>query len=981
MRNIFKSLLLIISCLIAISTGAANALTLDEQPSGDNYAYWRFSGGDAPAVGDSENGTKMNVEFLIVESESKFYQNEDASYNSDVPDDMKSLGSKGIKLGANALYLKVTIEGGFKAGDVLHICGHNPWKVSSSNEHSGDVAASIATGTSETDYNVGTCTLSTDADALYLMKAEDTETGICALKVVRGSGDTEEESGDEDPEESGDEDPEESGDEDPEESGDKPLDPELIDGLTLHIPEVYNAKSSEGGYDAQTTFVNGDEYEVFYINRDETGTLLTIATTNVDKSGSISDADKSSVKKTITVDGWAKISGSNGTEEDQNASAKDEFLTSLRSVNFNSESHELKMHIKGYNQFSFYGKDNDTESDDKHFEVYIDGVKQSTTPSDYAIHRYNFTSSEHVISLMVIGDSDNKLCSFSLRVAQEPRTKYLEGNDSTQVIMQTLAPEPVYYFTKYHSHGTTSLEWEGEEGTGFKLETKGESTIGDTLVLTGKALCPVGEYTYHIVSRFNDEVINLVSGKLSVASEIQALTDTIVDTYQKEEMERITFSYYALSANDIEVNWLNDEPKGLVGSGKNGRFTISGTPQTEGTFDYAITVAGGNTITGRIIVRPLDMSNNPVLYLYKNNGAFEQDAIYQYLVSAGNNLVARKAQENGLRKDYRKYKWVMISEDADADNKEVLAVVRGGSNLPVLNLNGFTYAKDRLNWGDPNNGTVDTVDNNGCHIWIHRGDHPIFQKLGWTDGQRVQILEKYDQKGMMPIAVELPGTYCLATAYTRSTTDYYGNGEMQTVLHEIPTDMRGGCKYICLPLSRRVTLTADGQKLLDNIVEYLLSDQQVELEIPFLEISSFEVEGHAADISQKDNTITLTMSYKEYADLDSLRSAKPVITLAEPTYSHVTPASGEEVSLEFTTFLPKAFVVTDFVTRRVYEFTLKLYIDEAIEDVYEAGQWVNIFDIYGRKLSTTNENIYTLDLPRGIYVVVTESGKTMKIMR
>jgi hypothetical protein len=164
-------------------------------------------------------------------------------------------------------------------------------------------------------------------------------------------------------------------------------------------------------------------------------------------------------------------------------------------------------------------------------------------------------------------------------------------------------------------------------------------------------------------------------------------------------------------------------------------------------------------------------------------------------------------------------------------------------------------------------------------------------------------------------------------------------------------------------------------------VDYLLSAQQADLEIPFLEISSFVVAGHAADISQKDNTITITMSNKEFRELDSLRSAKPEITLANSQYSYVTPASGEEVNLQYTTFLSKAFVVSDYVSRREYEFMLKLYTDEAIEDVYEAGEWVNIFDIYGRKVSTTNEDIYTMDLPRGIYIVVTESGQTMKIMR
>ncbi len=47
----------------------------------------------------------------------------------------------------------------------------------------------------------------------------------------------------------------------------------------------------------------------------------------------------------------------------------------------------------------------------------------------------------------------------------------------------------------------------------------------------------------------------------------------------------------------------------------------------------------------------------------------------------------------------------------------------------------------------------------------------------------------------------------------------------------------------------------------------------------------------------------------------------------------------------------------------------------------EAGTWMNIFDIYGRKVATTNEDLRTIDLPHGMYVIVTEDGKTLKIMR
>lgn len=146
---------------------------------------WQFSGGNAPAVNSSETGTNMKVEFLTSDA-AKSFGNESAAYNAAVPADLKSKGSKGIKLGGNALYLKAYLTDGtsFKKGDTLHVCGYNPWKISSSNAHSGDVVTSLATGASKTDYNVGKVVLAKDVDTLYLMRAAGSGTCIAAIKYA-----------------------------------------------------------------------------------------------------------------------------------------------------------------------------------------------------------------------------------------------------------------------------------------------------------------------------------------------------------------------------------------------------------------------------------------------------------------------------------------------------------------------------------------------------------------------------------------------------------------------------------------------------------------------------------------------------------------------------------------------------------------------------------------------------------------------------
>ena len=771
--------------------------------------------------------------------------------------------------------------------------------------------------------------------------------------------------------------------------------------LTTHVPEVYEAKDIAGGYNTPLTVVAGREYEVFYINRDNSSNL-TVATSNADKAGNICD-DSGTSNTARTKDGWLTIS-CNGTGGDTNAGAKDEFQASIRSAKFNSSSHVMEMHIQGYDQFSFYGNDNNQNPDKgKMFEIYIDDVKQTRTPQAYAINRFDITSSEHVIRISAIGGSDSKLCSFSLRVSQEPRTKWLKGNDSTQTVMQTTAIQPVVYTTKYNNipGAETRLLWLGSEAeaTGISL-TKKPGSISDTLTLGGIAKCATGEYNYAVVAYYNGAEKNRVTGKFYVKSDIKSITQTNVTVYQNEEMDQIKFRYYALSAEDVQLTWTGSTPNGITGSGTNGTYIIGGTPTQTGEFPYSITVQGADTtLTGKITVRELDYGTNPVLYLYKNENAYESDGVRNFLKTKGWNTIERKAKEEGLRPadQYEKYKFVVISEDVDADNPEVLRIIaENGSKLPVLNLKGFTYAEGRLSWGDPSNGAIDstqTTKSKGSKIKIMHADHPIFAKLGGNakEGGEITILSNYVLQGVMPIAIDMHNittqSLCMGTAPIRanSVDGYYEEGSWEAAIHEVQAGARNGKKYICLPLARNVTLTTIGERLIEGIVDYLVSPTPTTITAPDLLITKFAVSDskgkeYTADIDQEEHTITLKLQPEEYQALDSLKEAKPTIT--HPNYTSVTPASGESVKLTYAYLRPQQYIVTDYINKNVYNFILELYAPEqGIEEVYEVGQWVNIYDIYGRKVTTTNEDIYTMELPRGMYIIVTESGKTMKIMK
>ena len=119
---------------------------------------------------------------------------ESAAYNDAVTDTELKANGNGQKLGKNTLYLKITLTGENKlqAGDVIYICGYKPFRVGTgvtSNRANTDLAESVATGSSKTDYNVGSVTVPStigeNVTEIYLSRAEGTGTGLAAVKIVR----------------------------------------------------------------------------------------------------------------------------------------------------------------------------------------------------------------------------------------------------------------------------------------------------------------------------------------------------------------------------------------------------------------------------------------------------------------------------------------------------------------------------------------------------------------------------------------------------------------------------------------------------------------------------------------------------------------------------------------------------------------------------------------------------------------------------
>ena len=758
--------------------------------------------------------------------------------------------------------------------------------------------------------------------------------------------------------------------------------------LTLHVPEVYEAKEIAGGYGGTLSEFEGHEYEVYYCSYDSSGNL-SFTVTPIQKRVGISGEPRSETAVRAR-DNWFEGTATGG-KSNFSFTNKDEYIQGSGAMHKLKNGNTYTFHIKGYEEFSFLGKDNNADaSKGRHFEVYVDDVLQPMTVSASAtIRRFTITTDEHVIKLKALhdGDSNNELYGFSLRVAQEPRTKYLKGNDSTQKVLQTQAIQPIVYVTKYNNiqGAETKLEWIGNEATGISLAKK-EGGLTDTLTLSGTAQCKVGTYNYAVVAYYNNVETSRATGSFKVATDIRPMTELNAEVYQNEEMDQIKFRYYALSADSVKLTWPSSQPAEITGKGAaNNTYIIGGIPTaTEGLYPYEITIAGADTVfKGVIKVKKLDYGTNPVLYLYKNTGAEEKDGVYSYLANNWN-MISRKAKEDGMRTEeqYAKYKWILISEDADANNPEVLGVVSGKAKLPVLNMNAFTYAyesdDDTPKWGEPDNGSI---SKGGCYITIQRDDHPIFQGIMKKKrGDRIQVLDSVDFKGLMPVNIKKQGTLCLATSPTRDIEDYFADGEMQTIIHEIPASMHGGSKYIAFPIAKNSSkvLTSDGKKLLGEIVNYLTSNQTT-VKVPTVQITGFSVNGIAGVIDQEQKTIQVNIDRTKYPDIN-LKEVQPVVTVASE-YTYVVPATEDTVDLSTSSILPVKYVVSDYINRTVYNVTVTLYTPEGIEEIYTAGDWVNVYDIFGRKIATTNEDIFTMSLPRGVYVIVTESGKTLKITR
>ncbi len=381
--------------------------------------------------------------------------------------------------------------------------------------------------------------------------------------------------------------------------------------LKLHEQEVYEGSEYQGGYATPLVSYNNRQYEVYYVARikNSTGKYWALTTTN---GGSYSVVDGTDAQNTETAtqakDGWFKgtssgMSGGASSADGERMPALEEFGgMPAETKMYNNNSFEL--YVKGYDEFRLYAKDNkvDTVKEHRHFVVYIDGVKQQMTLANQGtIRSFSMTQDAHLIRVEALGGSNNYFYGFSLRLSNLPRVKYLAGNDSDQVVVQESAISPVRYTIR--NNITYRLDWVGATGTGFSLTPV--NTAGDTIELTGTAQCPVGTYTYKVVALdAAGTAVSSCTGKFKVETRVYAPADGTAHTvWINDAMTPIVYTYGALNDADVTFQWTTTPAGVTIQQDKNNNtWTIGGTPTTEGTYNYTITAAGGNTLNGTLTV-------------------------------------------------------------------------------------------------------------------------------------------------------------------------------------------------------------------------------------------------------------------------------------------------------------------------------------------------------------------------------------------
>jgi len=414
-------------------------------------------------------------------------------------------------------------------------------------------------------------------------------------------------------------------------------------------------------------------------------------------------------------------------------------------------------------------------------------------------------------------------------------------------------------------------------------------------------------------------------------------------------------------------------PTGLNGTYLNGTFTISGTVDaavTPGAFDYIVKATpllgytGSDiTATGTIAVKDLTAAN--ILYLASDATTPANDLFLAQLLSKSNYFVTKRTAQAAFAGNYDAYNLIVLHESltgGDAATAGHELNLMKTVDKPILNTKSYFYSvgtTPRWGWGSPTNG------NSGKGMNVVQPSHPIFSGITLSDS--LYIYNTLTAKNIQPVTAVTIGGYQLAKV---------AGG---IAIHELPASIRLGAgktsKYLMISLlsTKFNDLSADGLKLLDNAVQYLLTGTQ--FDAPSLAISSFNVNSVEASIDNTANTIKAILP--SGTDVTALQ---PTIVL-NGVGTAVSPASGVATNFSTSVTTPINYTVTDGINSKVYATSITVepsgLIMHTIDGVYFDGQTIHnnanvelqVVDALGRIIVSSNKNINMNHYTKGIYVV------------
>ncbi len=419
-------------------------------------------------------------------------------------------------------------------------------------------------------------------------------------------------------------------------------------------------------------------------------------------------------------------------------------------------------------------------------------------------------------------------------------------------------------------------------------------------------------------------------------------------------------------------------PSGLTTVYDNGTYTISGTVDasvTPGNFNYSVKatpIVGytGSDITasGTIAVKNITATN--ILYLATDATTATNDLFLAQLLSKSNYFVTKRAAQASFTGNYDAYDLIVLHEsltggDAATSGHELNLIKT--ADKPILNTKSYFYTSGtsaRWGWGTPTNG------NSGKGIIAVQPSHPIFSGITLSDS--IYIYNTLTSKNVQPVTAVLIGGYQIAKV---------AGG---IAIHDLPASIRLGAgktsKYLMISLlsGKYNDLSADGLKLLDNAVQYLLSGTQ--FVAPSLEISSFKIDTANATIIHNPATISVLLPIG--TDLSALQ---PTIVLSGIGTS-VSPASGVATNFTNSALTPLNYTVTDGINSKVYTTSISTlpsgFAQPSMEGLYFDGQVVHnknqtfllVYNAIGILEASTTHNIDTKQYINGIYFVKCDSG-------